>query len=320
MPKIDTYDLINIEDIRVSILQNSHFTIGTSPYYAHQHGLAIDIYHNLSLENYSVVSPVSGRVIKTKKLIAPRAKFKGGLDNDYIIIVQNSDNADVVYKILHIKPKVSVGDFLEIGDIIGNTIRNGYFAYWSSPHLHLEIRPQDDPLRARGGKDFSLATEISNIMDDLDGNHFLEEIPIEIHSVYPEFLLANLPTNYYYKIKPIYGVKGNVEDINCIIDGGIPHYKYGTAIFQDDSDVKTKSSVYLGHYQIGSISASRGKFGFIDFDPVSFLLNGKKLRGLSLFLANFMPLIKLIPYNKNSFSFKSSTTQYLTVNMDKKPL
>ena len=313
MPKTKTYDIIKTEDARVSILQGSHFTIGTSPYYAHQHGLAIDIYQNLSLDNYEVISPVSGKVIKTKKLIAPKAKFKGGIDNDYIIIIQNFDDTELVYKILHVNPKVQVGDLLEIGDDIGTTIRNGYFAYWSSPHLHLEIRPHDDAIRARGGKIFSLNIEKNKKLEKTSSKNQINEIPLEIHSFYPEFLLAKLPTKCYHLIKPFYGVKGNTGNMDCILDGGIPHYKYGTIISQHEFFIDFFNSVYFGQHEIGSLQEVRGKFGFVNFNNIKFLLNNEEIRGISLFLANFVPLIKLIPYNRKVISNNAETTQSLMI-------
>ncbi len=318
MPKTKTYDIIKTEDARVSILQTSHFTIGTSPYYAHQHGLAIDIYSDLSLFEHENVSPVSGKIIKTKKLIAPKAKFKGGIDNDYIIIIQNLDNAKVVYKILHVNPKVQVGEIVEIGDYIGTTVRNGYFAYWSSPHLHLEIRPQDDAIRARGGKTFSLNFEKNKSLDRPIGKNQFTKIPLKIHSTYPEFLLAKLPTKFYHSIKPFYGIKGNTGNMNCILDGGIPHYKYGTIISQHESIMDSFNSVYFGQHEIGRLQEVRGNFGFVNFNHVKILLNNEEIRGISLFLANFPPLIKLIPYNKDKISINSETTQYLSILSNRK--
>ncbi|MFW9823203.1 MAG: hypothetical protein ACFFE4_09725, partial [Candidatus Thorarchaeota archaeon] len=158
MTKSDFYDIVKTDDTQVSIPHSSHFTIGTSPYYAHQHALGIDIYHSLFLENYEVLSPVSGEILKVKTLIAPKPKFKGGIDKDYIILVSNPHNPEITYKILHVRPdSVQVGNTIEIGELLGTTIRNGYFAYWSSPHLHLEIRPSNDAIRATGGRTFSLA-------------------------------------------------------------------------------------------------------------------------------------------------------------------
>ena len=92
------YDIAKMDDIQVSIPKTSHFSIGTSPYYAHQHGLAIDIYHDLSLSNYEVLSPVSGKILKIKTLIAPKPKFKGGIDKDYLILINNPSSPDLVWK------------------------------------------------------------------------------------------------------------------------------------------------------------------------------------------------------------------------------
>ena len=78
MTKSEFYDIVKMDDVKVSIPQTSHFTIGTSPYYAHQHALGIDIYHSLSLDNYKVFSPISGEILKVKTLLAPRPKFVGG--------------------------------------------------------------------------------------------------------------------------------------------------------------------------------------------------------------------------------------------------
>ncbi|MHA2185783.1 MAG: hypothetical protein ACXAAI_12365, partial [Promethearchaeota archaeon] len=151
MDELQFYDIVNMEDTRVSIPHSSHFTIGTSPYYAHQHGLAIDVYHSLPLENYEVFSPVSGVIEKVKILRAPKSRFVGGIDKDYLTLVRNPHNNRFVYKILHVKPTVQLGDRLEVGDSMGTTIRNGYFAYWSSPHLHIEVRASNNAIRASGG-------------------------------------------------------------------------------------------------------------------------------------------------------------------------
>ena len=161
MTKTEFYDIIKQEKLRVSISKMSHFSIGTSPYYAHQHGLAIDIYQNLKLKNYEVISPISGKIEKIKAIRAPKAKFSDGIDVDYLILVSNPSNAKIVWKIMHIFPYVDEGEMINIGDTLGKTIRNGYFAYWSSPHIHLELRDSSDPIRARGGKKFSLAIEKS---------------------------------------------------------------------------------------------------------------------------------------------------------------
>jgi len=305
------YDIVKMDGIRVSILQTSHFSIGTSPYYAHQHGLAIDIYPNLTLENIEILSPVSGKIQQIKKLRAPKAKFSDGLDIDYLILLSNPKSSEILWKIMHVNPSVKVGDQIEVGDYLGKTIRNGYFAYWSSPHLHLEIRPINDAIRARGGKSFSLTIGKENISKKFSEEINTNQIPIEIHSVYPEMILARLPKHFYHYLFPFYGVKTRFNNLDCLLDGGIPHYKIGTLIFEQKHISHNLCPVYLGAHKIGNLHEIRGEFGFFKFEKIKFLLNDNEIRGISLYLANFLPLIKIIPYYKNEFSFIPKSIQYL---------
>jgi murein DD-endopeptidase MepM/ murein hydrolase activator NlpD len=313
MPKSEFFDIIKMDDICVSIPQTSHFSIGTSPYYAHQHGLAVDIYHHLTLEKYEVLSPVSGKVVKIKSVVAPKPKFREGVDVDYLILISNPNNSEILWKIMHVKPVVNVGENIEVGELLGETIRNGYFSYWSSPHLHLEIRLINDAIRARGGKNFLLAIEEKDKPVKFFEETNKTQIPVEIHSVYPEIILGKLPKHFYHKLFPIYGVKARINNLNCILDGGIPHYKIGTVIFQQKCNIDILNSIFLGTNKIGILHEINGQFGLFKFNKLKFLLNNKEIRGISLYLASFLPLIKIIPYNRNEFSFLPKSTQNLSI-------
>jgi murein DD-endopeptidase MepM/ murein hydrolase activator NlpD len=311
------YSIIDTEDTVISIPSSCHFSLGTSPYYAHQHGLAVDIYQKLSLENYDVLSPVSGRIIKTRTLSAPKPKFLDGVDKEHLILISNKNNPEIVYKTLHVKPKVNAGDQIEIGDVIGTTIRNGYFAYWSSPHLHLEIRSSVDAVRARGGQEFSLAIikykeKSSNIT-----LRNPSEVPVEICSIFPEFVLARFPEQFYYKIDPIYGTLGRLNKLNCIIDGGVPIYKNGTVLHHNIHKIPNPRKVYMCDTPIGELHELREQLGFFKFNSLKLYLNGFEIRGMSLFLAKFAPLVKIIPLKIDEFSFKVKSNQYLSIeNID----
>lgn len=313
MSKSEFYDIIKKDGISISIPKSSHFSIGTSPYYAHQHGFAIDIYQSLTLENYDALSPISGKIFKIKTLRAPKPKFPDGVDIDYLLLISNPNNPDLLWKIMHIKPYHKEGETIEVGDLLGETIRNGYFAYWSSPHLHLEIRSVNDAVRARGGINFSLALKEKHknqaIREDVNTNR----IPVTIHSIYPEMILASLPKNFYHRILPIYGVITKVGKKECILDGGIPHYKTGTIISPQGFTSDPSQSIFLGNIKIGSLHEIKGQFGFFKFSNLKFQLNNIDIRGISLYLANFLPLIKIIPYKKNEFTFKSKSIQYLSI-------
>ncbi|MFX1326598.1 MAG: hypothetical protein ACFE91_00440 [Promethearchaeota archaeon] len=308
-----------MDGIRVSISRASHFSIGTSPYYAHQHGLAIDIYPNLTLQNVEILSPTSGKVQKIKILRAPKAKFPDGVNVDYLILLSNPKNSEILWKIMHVNPNIKVGDHIEVGDYLGKTIRNGYFAYWSSPHLHLEIRSVNDAIRARGGKDFSLAIEKKGKSKEFSKEVNTTQIPIKIYSVFSEMILAYLPKHFYHNILPFYGLKIKVNNLGCILDGGIPHYKIGTVIFQQKHTSDKLYPVYLGFHKIGILHEVNENFGFFKFKNVKFYLNNKEIRGISLYLAKFLPLIKIIPYNKDEFSFEPKSTQYLSIFSNDNP-
>ncbi len=315
MSKSEFYDIVKMDDLRISIPNTSHFSLGTSPYYAHQHGLAIDIYHNLTLKNYEVLSPISGKVLKIKTLKAPKPRFIDGIDLDYLILVVNHKFPRLLWKMMHVKPIVKVGDFVKTGDLLGKTIRNGYFAYWSSPHIHLELRPSNDAIRARGGKDLTLAIESENAVQEISEQEFISEIPIEIKFIYPEIILANLPRHLYHNLFPFYGVKARVNNMACILDGGIPHYRIGTVISQEKTSFEKNSPVYFGELKVGNLHETNGQFGFLKFEDLKFFLNNIEIRGISFYLANFYPLIKIIPYRKNEFSFKPKSIQYLRLNV-----
>lgn len=307
------YDIVRTEDLHISIPKTSHFSIGTSPYYAHQHGLAIDIYQDLTLKNYVVLSPVSGKILKIKPLIAPKPKFEGGIDKDYLILINNLSNSKLVWKLMHVKSFSNVGDQIKVGDPLGKTIRNGYFAYWSSPHVHLEVRSSEDAIRARGGKNFLLAFEKKENLKKNNLKLNYSKIPVKIISICPEFILAKLPEYHYHRIAPIYGFRAYLNQFNCILDGGIPQYKIGTVISNQNLSINSPHTVFLGKKRIGTLHDTNGRLGLFKFNSVKFSLNNKEIRGISLYLARFLPLIKIIPYKKNQFSFKPNSIQYMSI-------
>ncbi|MFW9930693.1 MAG: M23 family metallopeptidase [Candidatus Thorarchaeota archaeon] len=307
------YPLIYESNVEIYALKNSHFTIGTSPYYAHQNAVGIDIYEQMSIENYEVISPVSGKVLQIKEMQAPKPRFKGGIDNEYLIIIQNPNSKNTVYKILHIKSELDIGQKIKAGDYLGITIRNGYFAPWSSPHIHLELKEPRDVLRAKRGLSFPLNTHKDVISDLQEEIPYKGQIPIKIEYKCEEFFLARFPEDLYYYIKPFYGVKGTSGKLCFILDGGIPQYKHGIIHFKNDKDPQSIQQINLNGVKIGTLSSIHGNYGFVKFTPVEIIFNDTPIRGISLFLANFHPLIKFIPFHRNDFEIKENATYYLKI-------
>jgi hypothetical protein len=309
------YDIVFAEGETISIPYGSHFSVGTSPYYAHQHGLALDIYNSLLPENYKTYSPVTGEVILSKSLRAPRSRFLGGIDKEYLLQIRGKKNPDIMFKILHIKSELEKGDYVKKGDLLGTTIRNGYFAPWSSPHIHLEIRKFGEINRAKGGKNFSLLLDYNKKQRIHKNKTSHNKIQVKIIHKLSQFLLGRFPTNFYLKIGQIFGLKGCLknqtskidklsENHELIIDGGIPLYKRGIAIFPITTVInhnKDSSSVYFSTWNIGIIKKRFKRFGFIEFRDVNMFLENIKLRGISLFLSDMFPTVKFIPEKRNAF-------------------
>jgi murein DD-endopeptidase MepM/ murein hydrolase activator NlpD len=298
--------------LKIHIPKQSHFSVGTSPYYAHQNAVAIDIYHEICLNNFDVFSPISGKVIETKEMLAPKPRFKEGINKEYLTLIQNPHDINTVFKILHVKPYLNIGDEIEVGDTIGKTIKNGYFAPWSSPHLHLELKKPEEALRAKGGMNFSLKTK-KNFRDAEEIND-LEQIPVNVNYICKEFYLCQFPKDFYQYLDPIYGIGAKINNISCVIDGGIPIYRNGIVHFSNEvEDIKEFTSVRLNNVPVGRLTGINHKYGYIEFLNTKFLLNSKKIRGISLFLANFKPLVKIIPYSATDFDFNLDSTQFLTI-------
>lgn len=235
--------ILNVKGI--NIYASNRLSFFNSPYPAHKEGKAVDIYSSLS--------PVDGRV---KKIIK--------LSHDYVILIECSQNPDVLAKILHIKPCVKAGEKLWVGDQLGVFIRSKFFDPWTDNHMHLELRKKDDAVRARGGYgllDFN-ETKIPPGKIKMD---------IRIESISNNYITASLSKKYFTKIGKFYGLKYKKSIIIC---GGLPHYNFGGM---------------LNH-------------GFRIFEnaKMDLMLNDKKIKGVSLYLYLSNPgTIKLL-HDKNT--------------------
>jgi len=307
------FPIVNQSHIKVFASETSHFSIGTSPYYVHQYAIGIDIYDQLNIHNYEVLSPVSGTVLQIREMRSPKQKFEGAIDKEYLTIIQNPDDENTVFKILHVKPALKVGQEVDPGDLLGETIRNGYFAPWSSPHLHLELKKPQDVLRAKGGINFKLSRQKNTITDKREAITIYDQIPVKIHHICEEFILGRFPNEVYLQIKPFFGLKGTCKNLSFIVDGGIPQYKHGILHLYNNEIIETPQPIYFNNIKIGVLNNLHENYGFVNFTPMKISLSNIPIRGLSLFLARNRPFIKLIPFHENHFNIKENSFQYLKI-------
>jgi len=76
------------------------------------------------------------RVIEIREIKTP-LHHSDAKSRDHLLIL--GLDSEHVAKILHIKPRVKIGERLAYGDPIGETMISGYLFPWSEPHMHLEV-------------------------------------------------------------------------------------------------------------------------------------------------------------------------------------
>ena len=92
---------------------NWFMSFGNSPYFSHYAGSAIDIYQGIRGFDgqLDAVSPIDGKIIDIIKIKPPIKK--GYSKIDYIIVLNPFSNDNYYVRMLHIAPKVKVGESVE---------------------------------------------------------------------------------------------------------------------------------------------------------------------------------------------------------------
>ncbi|TFH16201.1 hypothetical protein E4H04_06990, partial [Candidatus Bathyarchaeota archaeon] len=140
-----------------------------SPYPSHQENTGVDIYPGDGFGG-EAPSPVDGEVILIRRVKAPRGHGFEASDHDTVVVIRNRENPDTVSKLLHIDPFVEVGENIHVGEPLGTTLRSGYYGWGTSPHVHVEIRSPQDPIRARGGFNLDLIEfPVAHPVDEIAG-------------------------------------------------------------------------------------------------------------------------------------------------------
>jgi len=227
------------------------FSFFNSPYPAHKSCSAIDIY----FPSGEALFPVDeGLVLEVERFECP--VFRSDADGfDYLIIVKVAD--DVVLKILHVKPYVSSGDVLELGDCLGSLIVSGYFYSWSHRHMHVEIRSISDPYRALGAFKLDISPTVEMLSSVVDGDDFYV-----VDEVFDDYVWLK-PSSDRGFISC--GLIGRFNESLFHVDGGIPHYDYGAILGSSGISGKRVFDVYGG--VIGEIYSSDSVFAL--FKPIS---------------------------------------------------
>ncbi len=250
---------------RDALFQYRRFSLYNSPFVAHDHGCAIDLYPGDERHAVETApSPVAGEVVETRAVEAPPKPYAA--DEDYLILV---DTGEYVARLLHVKPGVGAGDELAVGDPLGTLVRAGFFAPWVPNHIHLGFRaPDANPYRASGSLPIDVAVDPQPVPWDGTGT------------------VADTGETWAWLDGPDHPDPGEtfagIESGGGVLDGGFPHYDGGGLIGES-------SRADLAGRRVGTVSGRD-----VSWDACTVLANGEPVTGIALFCARDRLGVKLV--------------------------
>jgi hypothetical protein len=268
------------------------FSLYNSPYPAHDCGCAIDLYP----ASNRGLSPVAGEVLETRTVRAPPKPYAA--DEEFLILVDidldrtglridGPAEEGLVARILHVRPRVSPGDSVAVGDDLGPMVRSGFFAPWVGNHVHVGFRrPGQNLLRAGGSLPLAAAVDIEPLEWDgvgtvTDTGDTYAVLDAPAHPA-PGERFAGIAGQIDGKSDPVGGPPGG-GDTAAALDGGFTHYTGGglpgRAIATGPDRPEPNSVSFLGH-RVGD--ATGRDVAWRDIDVFA---NGDRITGLSLFAA-----------------------------------
>jgi hypothetical protein len=252
-------EIASWEGIEVHVSKKAWWSFYNSPYPAHRLGTAVDVY----FPEEALYPLEEGTVVDTRKVRTPSYI---PVREDYLTIIK-ADGACL--KVLHVRPGVRRGEHLTLDDPLGEMVASGFFSPWSNRHAHFELRPCDDPYRARGA--FLLSPFVYQLVPGAKEN---------------EFEVVECNENYCWA-KSVKRGKRSLTPLlsnGAPIEGGLPYYKYGAAFGKAE-----KVKVFGLELPI----ADRLPSGVSVFETnFKVLAGGKEIRGIGVYCNN--PLIKLV--------------------------
>ena len=293
---IPTTPIAEAERVKIHCPTDGLYSFFNSPYPAHRLHTGIDVYCGGDFGD-SAPCPVSGEVTMIRQVRAPKGKGFKDAGYDSIILIIPDENPEVVVKLLHVDPFVEVGDHVDTQDTIGALLRSGYYGWNTSPHIHLEVRKKEDPLRARGG----------NIIHRL-----IKPIDSKAPSILKGYVKKSRPEFSIIALRSEgHGLLGEVNGTFGVLDGGIPYYGWmGVHL-----DYPTKGEVKLLGKPIGDVKTVFRSSVIADVRDFSFKVEGNPVRGLSLYLSPIKkPIVKILPLKIGNLLLEEGNTVEITVS------
>ena len=303
------YRIGDVKGIKLHAPKDAYISYFNSPYFAHSHTSAIDIYPHHQEWGGPVLSPISGKIVRLQKTTMGRPKEFPTEDNDFGIAIQPEENDDMIVRVLHCKPTLQEGSTVDLGDMIGTTIRSRYFNYWTGPHYHIEAMKLDS--FSRSTQSFSL--EIPFLFQARKSGRLVSETEFVVSVVNDDHIIGYPRDFSHSQIGSYTGLSAIDEKSNNrgIIDGGISHYGHGGVVGHEEAILDSK--INLQNNPVGVVQRSlRGACFFTRGPSIKSYLDNLELRGLSCFVypnvykSEGIPPLVLIPREYRGFIGKVS--------------
>jgi len=286
------------ESVKIFCPEDGKYSFFNSPYPAHRLLTGIDIYPEKKFGE-PTPSPVSGQVVKIRRVRCPKGREFKALEYDFLTLIRSSENPKRLVKILHVAPELSCGETVEAGNSLGKLLRTGFFNFWTDPHIHLEVRNSQDPIRARGGFLLRRLLEVNDVA-------YVKELKGIVNLSEPEYSLITLSEDFQF------GLPSDVGGRTGLLDGGIPHYGW-VGVHTGEPPLKG-SQVRLCNRLIATIRSVQGRTGLAECSGISFEVKGNRV-GLSLYLSpTSKPIVKLIPPKLGVFNLEESSEIIIKVS------
>ncbi len=280
--------------IKLFTTRDHYVSFFNSPYYSHSVTSAIDIYPNSGLYEEQALSPVDGKVVMVREVHPPEPKSFKASTSDWLIFIRSKDGRHLGIRVLHVKPEVRVGDRIDIGDVLGRHIRSGYFNFWTGPHIHVEIRDLENPLRAKGG--YPLTPINNTALQKYAPRNVSNNPNLKIDLLDEEYLIVN-PDSWIGRIGGFWGFACKIGEEIGLLDGGLPHYGRCGVHLNSTERIERGDLVKIGNLTVGTVTEKAENYALFKCFPIRTSVNTLTLRGLSLYLHLKRPQgFKVVPY------------------------
>ncbi len=260
---------------------DAYFSYFNSPYIGHDIGSAIDIYPHHQEWNGDVLTPVTGKIVRIKKMKMGQPKKFPTNDYDYGIGIRPDESQADIVRIMHCEPNSSEGESVIVGDCIGKVIRSRFFNFWTGPHYHVEIMPLES--FSRSSKSYPL--ELGYKFESKTIQSSKGKIDFLVKSVSNDHVIGYAENLGYSSIGNLLGLSATNEEKQRtgILDGGLSHYKIGGVIGTDT--MKLGSHVHLRDSSVGAVRHTKsGASLFMRGPSITTFLDQTELRGISCFI------------------------------------